>query len=40
VFVAAIMAGSRNADAATTLIKLLQSLEAAAVFREKGLDPS
>ncbi len=38
VFVAAVMAGSRNADAAMTLIKLLQSPDAVAVFRAKGLD--
>jgi ABC-type molybdate transport system substrate-binding protein len=38
VFVATIMAGSRNADAATALIKLLQSPAAVEVFRAKGLD--
>jgi molybdate transport system substrate-binding protein len=38
VFVAAVMAGSENADAATALIELLQSPDAVAVFRAKGLD--
>jgi molybdate transport system substrate-binding protein len=38
VFVAAIMAGCKNAGAVKTLIKLLQSPEAVAVFRAKGLD--
>jgi molybdate transport system substrate-binding protein len=37
-FAAAIMAGTKNADAAKTLIKLLQSFEATTVFRAKGLD--
>jgi len=38
VFAAAIMAGSRNADAAVALIKLLRTPDAVAVFRAKGLD--
>jgi molybdate transport system substrate-binding protein len=37
-FAAAIMVGSKNADAAKSLIKMLQSPEAAAIFRSKGLD--
>jgi molybdate transport system substrate-binding protein len=37
-FAVAIMAGCKNAKAATVLIKLLQSPEAIAVFRAKGLD--
>jgi molybdate transport system substrate-binding protein len=37
-FLAAIMAGSKNDDAAKSLIATLQSAEAAAVFRAKGLD--
>jgi molybdate transport system substrate-binding protein len=37
-FLAAIMAGSKNADAAKSLIATLQSAQAAAVFRAKGLD--
>jgi molybdate transport system substrate-binding protein len=37
-FAAAIMSGGKNADVAKTLIKLLQSSEAATVFRAKGLD--
>jgi molybdate transport system substrate-binding protein len=37
-FAAAIMAGSKNSDAAKSLIKMLQSPEAVAVFRAKGLD--
>ena len=37
-FAAAIMAGSKNADAAAALIKALRSPEAATVFRAKGLD--
>jgi molybdate transport system substrate-binding protein len=37
-FAAAIMTGSKNADAAKSLIKMLQSPEAAAIFRSKGLD--
>ena len=37
-FAAAIMTGGKNADAAATLIKMLQSPEAAVVFRSKGLD--
>ena len=37
-FAAAIMAGSKNADAARSLIKMLQSPEAIAIFRSKGLD--
>lgn len=38
-FAAAIMAGSRNAEAAKVLIGSLRSPEAAAVFRSKGLEP-
>jgi molybdate transport system substrate-binding protein len=38
-FVAAIMAGSKNAATGTALIDSLRSPEAAAVFRSKGLDP-
>jgi molybdate transport system substrate-binding protein len=37
-FAAAIMAGSKNADAARSLIKTLQSPAAVAVFRTKGLN--
>jgi molybdate transport system substrate-binding protein len=37
-FAAAIMAGSKNAVGAATLIKLLQSSDAVTVFRAKGLD--
>jgi molybdate transport system substrate-binding protein len=37
-FAAAIMTGGKNADAVAALIKMLQSPEAAAVFRSKGLD--
>jgi molybdate transport system substrate-binding protein len=37
-FATAIMAGSKNSDAAKSLIKMLQSPEAVAVFRSKGLD--
>jgi len=37
-FAAAIMAGSKNSDAAKSLIKMLQSPDAVAVFRSKGLD--
>ena len=37
-FAAAIMTGGKNADAVAALIKMLQSSEAAAVFRSKGLD--
>jgi molybdate transport system substrate-binding protein len=37
-FAVAMMAGCKNAEAATVLIKLLQSPEAIAVFRAKGLD--
>jgi molybdate transport system substrate-binding protein len=37
-FAVAIMAGSKNAELATATIKMLQSPEAAAVFRSKGLD--
>jgi molybdate transport system substrate-binding protein len=40
VFVAGIMLDSKNADVGNALIKMLQSPEAAAVFRSKGLDPS
>jgi molybdate transport system substrate-binding protein len=38
-FAAGVMAGSKNIDAAKTLIASLRSAEAAAVFRSKGLDP-
>jgi molybdate transport system substrate-binding protein len=38
-FVAAIMAGSKNAATGTALIDSLRSPAAAAVFRSKGLDP-
>jgi molybdate transport system substrate-binding protein len=37
-FAAAIMAGCKNAELATATIEMLQSPEAAAVFRSKGLD--
>jgi len=37
-FAAAIMAGNKNGEAGKALIKLLQSPEAIAVFRSKGLD--
>src|SRR5580704_12047540 len=37
-FAVAIMAGCKNADMASALIKLLQSSEATTVFRAKGLD--
>jgi molybdate transport system substrate-binding protein len=37
-FAAAIIIGGKNADAAAAVIKMLQSPEAAAVFRSKGLD--
>lgn len=37
-FAAAIMTDGKNADAVAALIKMLQSSEAAAVFRSKGLD--
>jgi len=37
-FAAAVMAGSKNSDAAKSLIKMLQSPDAVAVFRSKGLD--
>jgi molybdate transport system substrate-binding protein len=36
-FAAAIMTGGRNADAAAALIEMLQSSQAGAVFRSKGL---
>jgi molybdate transport system substrate-binding protein len=39
-FAAGIAADSKNADAVKALIKVLQSPEAAAVFRAKGLDPA
>ncbi len=39
-FVAGIMPGSKNADAAKALIAMLQSTEAKHVFQLKGLDPS
>jgi molybdate transport system substrate-binding protein len=38
-FVAAIMAGSKNAETGKALIESLRGPEAAAVFRSKGLDP-
>jgi len=38
-FAAAIMQGSKNAGGAMALIKMLQTPEAAAEFRAKGLDP-
>ena len=38
-FAAAIMQGSKNAGAAMALIKMLQTPDAAAEFRAKGLDP-
>jgi len=38
-FAAGIAAGSNNADAAKAVIKVLQSPQAAAVFKAKGLDP-
>ena len=38
-FAAAVMAGTKNAQAGRTLIATLRSPEAAAVFRSKGLDP-
>jgi molybdate transport system substrate-binding protein len=38
-FAAGIMPSSKNADAGNALIKMLQSREASAVFRSKGLDP-
>jgi molybdate transport system substrate-binding protein len=37
-FAAAIMAGNKNGEAGKALIKMLQSPEAIAVFRSKGLD--
>jgi molybdate transport system substrate-binding protein len=40
VFIAGIMANSKNADVGKALINMLQSIEAAALFRSKGLDPS
>jgi molybdate transport system substrate-binding protein len=39
-FAVAIMAGCKNADMASALIKSLRSSEAVAVFRAKGLDPT
>jgi molybdate transport system substrate-binding protein len=39
-FAAGIMTGSKNAKAGNALIKMLQSPDAAVVFRSKGLDPS
>jgi molybdate transport system substrate-binding protein len=39
-FAVAIMAGCKNRDAASALIKSLRSSEAIAVFRAKGLDPT
>jgi molybdate transport system substrate-binding protein len=38
-FAAAIMIGSKNGEAAKALIKMLQSSDAVAMFRAKGLDP-
>jgi molybdate transport system substrate-binding protein len=38
-FAVAIMAGCKNGEAASALIKSLRSSEAVAVFRAKGLDP-
>jgi molybdate transport system substrate-binding protein len=38
-FAAAIMAGSKNVEMGKALIDSLREPEAAAVFREKGLDP-
>jgi molybdate transport system substrate-binding protein len=37
-FAAAVMAGCKNSDAAKSLIKMLQSPDAVAVFQSKGLD--
>jgi molybdate transport system substrate-binding protein len=39
-FAAGLMPGSKNADAAKALIKMLRSPEAKTIFRSKGLDPS
>src|ERR1700691_1462314 len=39
-FAVAIMAGCKNVDAASALIKMLRTPAAAAAFRAKGLDPS
>ena len=39
-FAAGIMQSSKNAAAASALIKMLQSPEAKAAFRAKGLDPA
>jgi molybdate transport system substrate-binding protein len=39
-FAAAVMAGCKNGEAASALIKSLRSSEAVAAFRGKGLDPS
>jgi ABC-type molybdate transport system substrate-binding protein len=38
-FAAAIMTGSKAVHAGKTLIAMLRSPEAAAVFRSKGLEP-
>jgi ABC-type molybdate transport system substrate-binding protein len=38
-FAVGIMQSSKNAAAASALIKMLQSPEAKAAFRAKGLDP-
>jgi molybdate transport system substrate-binding protein len=38
-FAAGVMRDSKNAEAAKALIRMLQSPEAAAAFRDKGLDP-
>jgi molybdate transport system substrate-binding protein len=40
VFAAGVAADSKNADAAKAFIKMLQSPDAKAVFKAKGLDPS
>jgi molybdate transport system substrate-binding protein len=39
-FAAGIAAGSKNGEAARAVIKVLQSPQAAAVFKAKGLDPA
>jgi molybdate transport system substrate-binding protein len=39
-FAAAVMPGGKNVDAAKAVITMLQSAEAKAVFRGKGLDPA
>jgi molybdate transport system substrate-binding protein len=40
VFGAGLAANGKEADAGAALIKFLQSREAAAVYKAKGLDPS